>query len=81
VKVSVENGVLQISGERKHEEETKTKKQHRIERSYGRFVRSFTLPDDANAAKVSAECKDGLLKVHVPKAESAKSKATEIKVS
>jgi len=80
VKVSVENGVLNISGERKHEEETKTRKQHRIERSYGRFVRSFTLPDDVNAAKVSAEFKDGLLKVHVPKDESAKPKAVEVKV-
>jgi HSP20 family protein len=81
VKVSVENGVLHLSGERKHEEETRTKKQHRIERSYGRFARSFTLPDDVDAAKVSAEFKDGLLKVHVLKSERAKPKTTEVKVS
>ena len=80
VKVSVENGVLSLSGERKHEAETKTRKQHRLERSYGRFVRSFTLPDDADPAKVSAEFKDGLLKVHVLKTERAKAKAIEIKV-
>lgn len=79
VKVGVENGVLNLSGERKHEEETGAKKQHRMERSYGRFVRSFTLPDDADAAKVSAEFKDGLLKVHVPKSQSTKPKAIEVK--
>ena len=50
-------------------------------RSYGRFERSFALPEDVNAAKVSAEFKDGLLKVHVPKDESAKPKAVEVKVS
>ena len=82
VTVSVESGVLSLSGERKHEAEAKSKKQHRIERNYGRFVRSFTLPDDANAAKVSAEfteSKEGLLKVQVPKSETVWPEAVEIK--
>lgn len=80
VKVTVENGVLTISGERKLEKEEKGKKYHRIERAYGSFVRSFTLPDDADADKVSAEFKDGVLKVHVAKSEAAKPKQIEVKV-
>ena len=81
VKVTVENGVLTLSGERKLEKEEKGKKFHRIERAYGAFVRSFALPDGADAAKVNADFKDGVLKVHLPKSETAKPKALEIKVS
>src|SRR3989442_14329189 len=55
VKVAVENGVLTISGERKFEKEEKNKKYHRVERGYGSFVRSFTLPDVADADRVSAD--------------------------
>ena len=80
VKVSVENGQLTISGERKTEKEEKGKKYHRIERSYGSFIRSFTLPDAVNSDKVSAEFKDGLLTVHLPKDEKAKPKAIEISI-
>ncbi len=81
VKVSIDNGTLKISGERRSEEEIKNKKQHRIERSYGRFMRTFALPDDADAAKISAECKDGVLRVHVFKDPNARAKAVEIKVN
>lgn len=81
VKVTVENGVLSITGERKFEKEEKDKKFHRIERSYGNFFRSFTLPDGADGGKVSAEFKDGVLKVHLPKNEKAKPKAIEVKVA
>ena len=80
VKVTVENGVLNITGERKFEKEQKDKKYHRIERSYGSFFRSFTLPEGADGAKVSAEFKDGVLKVHLPKDGKAKAKALEVKV-
>lgn len=80
VKVTVENGVLTITGERKFEKEEKGKKYHRIERAYGSFARSFTLPDDADADKVNAEFKDGLLKVHLAKSEAAKPKQIEVKV-
>ncbi|WP_395736850.1 Hsp20/alpha crystallin family protein [Prosthecobacter sp.] len=80
VKVSVENGELTISGERKSEKEEKGKKFHRIERSYGSFLRSFTLPDCVNGDKVSAEFKDGVLSVHLPKDEKAKPKSIEVKV-
>ena len=81
VKVTLENGVLTITGERKFEKEEKGKKYHRVERAYGSFVRSFTLPDDADANKVNAEFKDGVLKVHVAKSEAAKPKQIEVKVN
>ncbi|MDP1589678.1 MAG: Hsp20/alpha crystallin family protein [Prosthecobacter sp.] len=80
VKVSVENGELTISGERKSEKEEKGKKFHRIERSYGSFLRSFTLPEAVSGDKVSAEFKDGMLTVHLPKDEKAKPKTIEVKV-
>jgi HSP20 family protein len=81
VKVAVENGVLTITGERKFEKEEKNKKYHRVERAYGSFVRTFIVPDDADADKVSAEFKDGVLKVHLPKSEKAKPKQIEVKVA
>lgn len=81
VKVTVENGILSISGERKFEKEEKGKKYHRIERSYGSFVRSFSLPDDADADKVEARFSDGILTVHVAKSEAAKPKQIEVKVA
>ncbi len=81
VKITVENGVLTITGERKFEKEEKDKKYHRVERSHGNFLRSFTLPDGADASKVNAEFKDGVLKVHLPKSDKAKPKAVEVKVS
>ena len=81
VKVMVQDGVLTIQGERKKEGEEKGKKFHRTERPYGRFVRTFTLPDDADETKVIAEFKDGVLRVHVPKSEKAKPRAIEVKVA
>lgn len=81
VKVTVENGVLAITGERKFEKEEKDKKYHRIERSYGNFLRSFSLPEGADGSKVNAEFKDGVLKVHLPKGEKSKPRAVEVKVS
>ena len=79
VKVNVQNGVLTINGERKFEKEEKDKKYRRIERSYGTFFRSFTLPEGADGSKVSAEFRDGVLKVHLPKNEKAKPQTIEVK--
>jgi HSP20 family protein len=79
VKVTLEDGVLRIQGERKHEKEEKGKKYHRVERSYGTFVRSFTLPDLVDEEKVKAEFKDGVLNLQLPKSEKAKPKAIEVK--
>jgi HSP20 family protein len=81
VHVTVENGVLTLSGERKFEKEEKGRKHHRIERSYGTFVRSFALPDNIDATKVNATYKDGLLTVSVAKSENAKPKQIEVKVA
>jgi HSP20 family protein len=81
VRLTVENEVLTISGERKYEQEEKGEKHHRIERAYGSFVRSFSLPEDADGSKVTADYKDGVLHVHLPKSEKAKPKSIEIKVS
>lgn len=80
VKVSVDEGVMTISGERKIEKEEKTKKYHRIERAYGKFERSFTLPEKADSTKVNAEFKDGVLQVHLPKTEKPASKALEVSI-
>jgi HSP20 family protein len=80
VKVTVEGGVLSISGERKSEKEEKDKKYHRIERTYGSFVRSFTLPEGTAGDKINAEFKDGVLKLHLPKDEKAKPKTVDVKI-
>ena len=81
VKVTVENGVLTISGERKFEKEEKKKKYHRVERGYGSFVRTFALPEDADANKVKAQFKQGILEVHLLKNEKAKPKQIEVNVA
>ncbi|MDX2250890.1 MAG: Hsp20/alpha crystallin family protein [Nitrospira sp.] len=81
IKINVHEDVLSISGERKYEKEEKGKKYHRVERAYGSFVRSFTLPEDADGSKINAEYKEGVLKLHLPKSEKAKPKAIEVKVS
>lgn len=81
VKVTVENGLLTISGERKFEKEEKGKRYHRVERAYGSFTRCFSLPDDTANDKVNAEFKDGVLIVHVAKSERARPKQIEVKVS
>ena len=81
VKVTVEEGVLRISGERKFEQGEKNKKWHRIERSSGLFLRAFALPAGADGTKVAADYKDGVLTVHLPKTAEAKPKAIEVKVA
>ena len=80
VKVAVENGNLTISGERKSEKEEKGKKFHRVERTYGRFERSFTLPEDAQSDRITAEFRDGVLRVHLLKSEKARPKQIEVQV-
>ena len=72
---------LTITGERKFENEEKGKRYHRVERAYGTFGRSFSLPEDVSSAKVRAEFKDGLLTVHLVKDEKAKPQQIEVKVS
>jgi HSP20 family protein len=80
IKLTIHEDVLTITGERKYEKEEKGKKFHRVERAYGSFTRSFTMPDDADASKITAESKDGVLKVHLPKSEKAKPKSIDVKI-
>ncbi len=80
VKVSLDEGVLTIEGERRHEKEEKNERIHRVERFYGTFCRSFTLPDYTDASKILAESKDGVLSIHVPKLKIEKRKALQIAV-
>ena len=81
VKVTIQDGMLTIQGERKMEKEEKDKKFHRIERSYGSFMRSFRVPDDADESAVKAEFKDGMLNVTLNKSAKAKPKSINVSVS
>lgn len=81
VKLTSENGVLTVEGERRQEKREEGEKWHRVESVYGRFVRRFTLPDDAQEEGIEAAFKDGALTVSVPKAEARSPKARQISVS
>ncbi len=81
VRVEVKDDVLFIQGERRQEKEEKGKRYHRVERSYGKFLRSFMIPNEVDEMKLTAEFKDGVLNVHLPKSEKAKPKAIEVKVA
>lgn len=81
IKITIENGSLVIRGERKFEKEENDKKYHRIERSYGSFYRSFTLPEDADPKQVSAEVKDGVLQIEIGKSEESQPRQIEVKIS
>ena len=80
VNVEIENGVLTISGERKFEEKTQDKNFHRVERAYGKFVRSFTLPPNVVTDNVKATFTDGLLEMTLPKKEEAKPKKINLEI-
>jgi HSP20 family protein len=80
VKISVQDNILTLRGDKKDERKESKKGYLRMETNYGSFSRSFTLPTTINASKIEAEFKDGVLKIHIPKAEEAKSKMIEVKV-
>jgi HSP20 family protein len=81
VKVTLENGVLTIQGERRQQQMESGRKHHRSETSYGRFVRSFSLPDSVEAGNVRAEYADGMLHLHLPKSEKAKPRQIDVKIA
>ncbi len=80
VKVSLHENTLSISGERRVENEEKRENYHRVERSYGQFFRSFTLPPNVNTEAINAQFKDGVLRLTLPKREEAKPKQIEVKI-
>ncbi len=80
VKITMENSVLTIRGEKRQEKESKHDSVHRVERSYGSFQRSFTLPSSVKAEKIEATFVDGILTIALPKAEEAKPKQIDVKV-
>lgn len=79
--VEIEGNVLTISGKKEEEKEVKEKNYHRIERSYGSFCRSITLPDGIEVDKVTAEYKKGVLTINIPKSKAAETKKIAVKVS
>ena len=81
VKVTIEDGMITMRGERKQEKEEKDKKFHRIERSYGSFLRSFRMPDDVDESAVKAEFKDGMINVTLPKSGKSKTKLINVSIT
>ena len=81
VDVRVENNTLTLRGERKHDQEVKRENYHRVERTYGAFTRSFTLPNVVDTNNIKAEYRDGVLRMTLPKREEAKPKQISISVT
>ena len=80
VKVTIDDGMLTLSGERRQKEEQEKEKFHKVETFYGSFSRSFALPDTVDEAGIRAESKDGVLTIHVPKTKVETKEPTTIKV-
>jgi HSP20 family protein len=78
VEIKIEDNTLTLKGERKFEKETKEENYHRIERAYGAFLRSFSLPNYIDQDKINAEYENGLLKVHMPKKPEVKPRKVKI---
>lgn len=78
VKVSVTDNLLTIKAEKNQKQETENKSYHRVERKYGTFQRSFTLPRHVDTGNIKADYKDGILTLTIPKAEAAKPKEIQI---
>ena len=78
ISIQTENGMLTISGERRFEKESEGRNYHRVERAYGQFLRSFSLPNNVDREKIKADFENGLLKVELPKREDAKPRSIQI---
>jgi len=81
VDISIDNGVLTLSGERRFKKDDEDKKHHRVERSYGGFSRSFGLPDHVAIEQITADYQDGVITVHLPKLSKARNEAKKIPVT
>jgi HSP20 family protein len=80
VKIEVKDHVLTFTGEKKTENEKKDRNIHLYERAYGKFCRTFTLPDNVDVDKIEAGFKDGILHIDIPKTEEAKPRRVEVQV-
>jgi HSP20 family protein len=80
VHVTVDGDMIRLEGERKQHKEDKNEKFHRIERVYGKFTRSFSLPQNVDAKHITCESNDGVVTVHIPKTATEKHKPIEVKV-
>jgi HSP20 family protein len=80
VKVTVDDGMITIQGERKQQKEDKYEKMHRVESFYGKFTRSFSLPEGVDEDAIRCDSKEGILTVHIPKAQTQKQQPKQIKV-
>jgi HSP20 family protein len=80
VQITLQEGVMTISGERKHEQEHQDANEIRVESFYGSFSRSFSIPENVDAENIKAESRDGVLRIHIPKKEAPQSKAKSIQV-
>jgi len=78
IEIQTENGMLTLRGERRFEKESEGRSYHRVERSYGQFVRSFSLPNNVDREKIRADFSQGLLKVELPKREDAKPRTIKV---
>jgi HSP20 family protein len=80
VHITVQDGVLTLSGERRQEKSVDNEKVHRVERFYGSFARRFALPEDANEQGIRAECKDGVIAIHIPKQVAVERQPRQIQI-
>jgi HSP20 family protein len=80
IEVNITDDIITLSGEKKKEEKIEKKNYHRLERSYGSFVRSFRLPAEVQTEQVKAQFKDGILEIRVPKTEEAKKKEKKVQI-
>jgi HSP20 family protein len=80
VNITVQDGVLTLTGERKQEKRDDSEKVHRIERFYGTFARRFALPENADEQGIRAECRDGVIAIRIPKQKEVERQARQIEV-
>ncbi len=80
VHITVQDGVLTLSGERRQEKSVDTEKVHRVERFYGSFARRFALPENADEQHIRAECKDGVVAIHIPKQVEVERQPRQIQI-
>jgi len=80
VSITVQDGVLTLSGERKQEQREENEKLHRVERSYGSFMRRFSLPENADEQGIRAESRDGVILIHIPKLKVVEPQPRQIEI-